>query len=406
MAKSTFSATPATSARRLRVLLVVESSAAGTGRHVMDLAEGLLARDCEVHLIYSARRMDKLFADRLSMLPSLKCLSLPMRRSIHPGDFGMARTVRRYLRECGPFDLVHGHSSKGGAIARLAAIGAGVPAFYTIHGLTIADPGLARWKRWMYLSIEILLSRFSKRIIAVSPEEQRIAARIGMGAERLVCIPNGLGALEFASRDDSRRAIGVSEGEFVVGFVGRLVGQKAPDVLLRAFAQIAEAAPRARVAMVGSGELEDSLRELASRLHIANRIIWLGERDARQVFAAFDLFAISSRKEGLPYVVLEAMQAGLPVVATESSGVEILVEHDSNGKVVRTGDVEGFADAMLQIIRDPARRASFGLASRQKSKLFTVDRMVAQTLAAYQSAIDEAVDYQEAALATTEGELP
>src|SRR5437763_3396798 len=159
MASPTYSSTANATARRLRVLLVVESSAAGTGRHVMDLAEGLLARDCEVHLIYSARRMDQLFADRLAKLDSLKCLSLPMRRSIHPGDFGMARAVRRYLRECGPFDLVHGHSSKGGAIARLAAIGTGVPAFYTIHGLVVADPGLARWKRLMYLSIEILLSR-------------------------------------------------------------------------------------------------------------------------------------------------------------------------------------------------------------------------------------------------------
>src|SRR5438045_5689697 len=127
MAKPTFPATPTTAARRLRVLLVVESSAAGTGRHVMDLAEGLLARGCEVHLIYSARRMDQMFADRLAKLPAMKRLSLPMRRNIHPGDFGIVRAVRRYLGEFGPFDLIHGHSSKGGAVARLAAIGRGVP---------------------------------------------------------------------------------------------------------------------------------------------------------------------------------------------------------------------------------------------------------------------------------------
>src|SRR5256714_11964348 len=112
MAKPTCSATANATARRMRVLLVVESSAAGTGRHVMDLAEGLLARDCEVHLIYSPRRMDKLFADRLAGLSAMKSMPLPMRRSIHPGDFAMARAVRRYLREFGPFDVIHGHSSK------------------------------------------------------------------------------------------------------------------------------------------------------------------------------------------------------------------------------------------------------------------------------------------------------
>lgn len=405
MAKSTFAPTPAATARRLRVLLVVESSAGGTGRHVMDLAEGLLARECEVHLIYSARRMDKMFADRLAKLETLKHVSLPMRRRIHPGDFGMARAVRRYLREFGPFDVIHGHSSKGGAVARLAAIGAGVPAFYTIHGLTVADPGLSRWKRLMYLCIEVLLSRFSTRIIAVSPEEQRMTARMGIGASRLVCIPNGVGSLEFTGRDEARRAIGASDEEFVVGFVGRLVEQKAPDVLLRAFARVAGAAPQVRVVMVGSGPLEDSLRQLASDLRISQKIIWLGERDARQVFTAFDLFAISSRKEGLPYVVLEAMQAGLPVVATASSCVEILVEHNSNGMVVSPGAVDGFADAMLQIVRDPERRARFGLASQQKCKLFTLERMVAQTLAVYENAIDPTVDCEESSLAAAEGEL-
>src|SRR5206468_2322219 len=101
------------------------------------------------------------------------------------------------------------------------------------------DPGLARWKRLMYLLIEVLLSRCCARIIAVSPEEQRAASRLGIGEPRLICIPNGVGSLEFTARDEARRAIGVGQQEVVVGFVGRLVGQKAPDLLLRAFADVA-----------------------------------------------------------------------------------------------------------------------------------------------------------------------
>ena len=106
-----------------RVLMVVESSAGGTGRHVMDLSEGLLARGCEVHMVYSPQRMDSTFRDRLSNLQALRHTALPMQRSIHPSEFAALLAIRRYLHSFGPFDIIHGHSSKGGALARLAALG-------------------------------------------------------------------------------------------------------------------------------------------------------------------------------------------------------------------------------------------------------------------------------------------
>ena len=391
----------------LRVLLVVESSAAGTGRHVIDLAEGLLSRGCEVHVIYSSRRVDQMFRDRLAKLDSVRSLSLPMRTAIHPSDLGMVRAVRRYLGTFGPFDIIHGHSSKGGAIVRLAALGTGVPAFYTIHGMTVADPGLARWKRMIYLSIELVLSRRSARIIAVSPEEQRMAIRLGLGAGRVIMIPNGVGPTDTTCRETARRAIGVGDEELVIGFVGRLVGQKAADVLLRAFSRVSANVPAARLAMVGSGPLLESLQQLALTLCISEKVIWLGECDARPIYPAFDLFAIASRKEGLPYVVLEAMAAGLPVVATDSAGVEILIENGVNGAVVGLGDVDRFADALLSIVRDAELRSRYGQASQQKARLFTIDRMVNQTLAAYHAALATAeVDFDDSVLATAEGELP
>src|SRR5436190_23340163 len=137
-------ASPANGARSgMRILIVVESSSGGTGRHVLDLCEGLIDRGCDVHLIYSAGRIDALFIERLSGLPRLRRTALRMRTGIHPSDFAVARPVRRYVRDHGPFDAIHGHSSKGGAIARLAALGTGVPAFYTLHGLIMMDPGLA-----------------------------------------------------------------------------------------------------------------------------------------------------------------------------------------------------------------------------------------------------------------------
>jgi len=369
--------------RAPRVLMVVESSAGGTGRHVLDLSAGLAGRGCDVHLIYSTGRADRLFLDRLAGLGTVRATAMTMRTSIHPGDLAVTLAVRRYLRRHGPFDAVHGHSSKGGAVARLAALGTGVPAFYTLHGFIIMDPGLARLKRLAYLAIEFALSRMTARVIAVSPEEGRAASRLGLGRSRVIVVPNGIGPVALTPRAEARAALGVAEGDPVIGFVGRLVAQKAPDVLLRAFAIAARAAPGATLAVVGSGPLGPRLRGLADELGVGERVLWLGERDARGVLAAFDVFALSSRKEGLPYVVLEAMSAGLPIVATATAGVEILVEPGVNGTVVAADDAAAFAAALVELATSPARRARFGLASRERAARFSIDAMVDRTLSAY-----------------------
>jgi glycosyltransferase involved in cell wall biosynthesis len=370
----------------MKILTLVESSGGGTGRHVLDLAQGLIARGVEVHMLYSTRRIDQLFSERLAKIRGLHHRPLDMRTAPHPSDFGFVRAARRYLKAHGPFDAIHGHSSKGGAIARLVAFGTNVPAFYTPHGLITMDPRLPVWKWLVYLAIELLLSLRTKGIIAVSPEEARAAKRLGFGQSRVVTIPNGVGEMDLAPRADARQTLNVSDDALVVGFVGRLVEQKAPDVLLTAFAIAVKSAPHARLAMVGAGPLEDDLRELAWKLGIADKIIWLGERDARTVLAGFDCFALSSRKEGLPYVILEAMAAGLPVVATSSAGVEILVDPKENGLVVPPDDAQAFGQALTDLATNPALLASYARAARIRAARFTIDAMVDATLDAYRAA--------------------
>ena len=369
--------------KRPRVLLIVESSGAGTGRHVLDLADGLLRRDCEVHLIYTTGRIDQMFRERLAEIEGLPSMALAMRTAPTPGDVRAVKKVRRYLREFGPFDVIHGHSSKGGAIARLAALGSRARAFYTLHGLIMMDPGLALWKRAFYQGIEWALSFRTAKIIAVSPEEARAAVRVGLGAKRVAMIPNGVGPARLTPRPVARAELNVDERAIVIGFVGRLVEQKAPHILVEGFAAAVKRQPELRLAMVGNGPLMESLRELGSRLGVADKIFWLGERDARGVLAAFDVFALASRKEGLPYVVLEAMAAGLPIVATESAGVEILIDPEVNGIVTPTDNANAMTDAFVALASDRDRMARFGAASLRKAGDFTIDAMVDRTLALY-----------------------
>jgi glycosyltransferase involved in cell wall biosynthesis len=130
------------------------------------------------------------------------------------------------------------------------------------------------------------------------------------------------------------------------------------------------------------------MQALAAELRIGNRVLWLGERDARGVIAAFDVFAISSRKEGLPYVVLEAMSAGLPVVATSSAGVEILVEPGVNGFVIPPEEPTPFGDALEELATNPKTREAMGKASRELVKRFSVEAMIENTLRAYEPTPD------------------
>jgi len=367
----------------LRILLIVESAAGGTGRHVLDLAEGLIRRGCDVHLIYSTGRTDRVFTDRLTSISGMRHLALKLRAPPNPGDIGACMAIRRYLRDFGPFDIIHGHSSKGGALARLAALGTSLRPFYTLHGLILVDPLMPRWRWLFYLGIELLLSWRTSRIIAVSPEEARAAIRLKLGRSRVTLIPNGVGPAQLPPRDETRAALQLAPDDIVIGFVGRMVSQKAPEILVEAFASTLAAVPRARLVMVGSGPLTNSLNQLAQRLGILTRVSFVGERDARTVLAAFDVFAMPSRKEGLPYVVLEAMAAGLPVVATASAGIESLLDDGISGRVVTTDNVAAFAAALIQLARDPSLLARMGDSARRHSQLFTIDAMVERTLQAY-----------------------
>jgi len=369
----------------LRILLIVESTSAGTGRHVLDLAEGLLARGFTVHLLYATGRIDRIFSDRLNAMPSLRKEVIEMRRAIHPRDMLALSAVCRYAKAAGPFDIIHGHASKGGAMARLASLFTGVPAFYTPHSSIMLDPTLPRWKRLLYMSIERGLARATACLIAVAPEEARAAAALKLRAARVAVVANGIGQLDLLPRREARLAMDVPDDALVVGFIGRLVAQKAPDVLLHAFARTAASIPNAYLAMIGSGPIEQHLRELARSLGVAGKVRWLGQRDARAFLSGFDLFAIASRKEGLPYVILEAMAAGLPVVATSSSGVESLLKHGENGFITPPDAPGAFADGIIALLSDPQRRAAFGRESLSRVAHFSIDAMVDGTLRLYRT---------------------
>ncbi len=371
----------------MKIAQILEATLGGTARHVLDLCLGLRREGHEVHLIYNPRagRLDAIFRAGLPALERTGVVlsSLDMPRSVGLSDGRVLLAIRRYLRRHGPFDVIHGHSSKGGAYARLAGLDLPGIRIYTPNALITTNPQLGRASRWTYALMERVLGRLGHGVIAVSTEESDEARALGIPERKVFLVTNGADVA--ASQEPlTREELGLPEKGLVIGFVGRLVPQKAPDTLLRAFATLAPRFHDLHLAMVGHGPLEAEAKALAQTLGIENcRIHWLGVLDGPSVMPAFDVFALPSLYEGFPYVLIEALALGLPIVTTAVGGAATLVEEGGNGFIVPVRRDDLFAAALETLIGDPDRRRRMGERSRILSGSFTAARMVEGNLRVY-----------------------
>jgi glycosyltransferase involved in cell wall biosynthesis len=246
-----------------------------------------------------------------------------------------------------------------------------------------ANPELGGAGRFAYGRAEWALAGLGHAIICVSEEEREHARGLGIIEKKLFVVPNGIpyGKEPLSVVDRSR--FGIAEDAIVIGFVGRLVPQKDPANLLRSFATIAAEFPQACLVMVGSGPLENTLKELALGLGIGNRVHWLGSQDGPASMRMFDIFALPSLYEGMPYVLLEALNAALPIVTTRTGGTGTLVEDFVNGYVLPILRPDLFGLALRELLADPPRRKSMSEQSRAKAASFTVEIMVDKIVEVY-----------------------
>lgn len=372
----------------LNVALVMEATHGGTARHLLELANGLTANGHSVHVLYSQRRAEPRFVNGLSDIPGIRTTVIDMRREPHFSDIEACAVIRRYLRREGPFDVVHGHSSKGGALARLAAWGLPAARVYTPHCLRTSDPGLGWSGRVAYGGAELILSHMCEAIIAVSPDEVEHAVDLGIPRRKLHLVFNGVDQADRSGRAELRAQLGLRDEEICVGFLARYVPQKAPERLLEVVSELSSDLPPFRFAMVGDGPLESSLRARAVAMGVADRIIFASGSLGPPAMSAFDVFALPSAYEGFPYVLLEAAVNGLPIVATTVGGSASAVFPGKNGFLAPNWDRGVFAHHLSCIIRDKELRLRMGRESLEIGKTFTVGRMIRETLDVYRSAIE------------------
>lgn len=275
-----------------------------------------------------------------------------MNRAIGVNDLKSIEKVRKLIKKYKP-NIVYAHSSKAGAIARLADIGLKNYCIYNPHGWAF-NMRCSKKKKMMYIVIEKIAAFFCDKIICISDAEKESALKKKIcKEEKLQVIFNGIDIDAYERRVHGRIKridLDIPEDAFVVGMVGRISPQKAPDVFIKMAKLIKNEIPNAHFVIVGNGEQESEIREFAEnngfldRLHITG---WVD--DPMSYVEIFDVACLLSRWEGFGLVLPEYMIARKPIVATKVDAIPNIIRDGENGFLVEADDIDGASKAVLKL---------------------------------------------------------
>lgn len=280
--------------------------------------------------------------------------------------------VARLVAEVRP-EVILANSLVTGAIARLARPRSGIPVLTVAHG----------WPAERYAAVAPL-QRVSHRVIAVSAEVERRLVRGGLPPRQVTLVPNGVDLSPFEAPVDpvdraaARAEAGAGNDDLLVMNIGRYVTQKAQHRIVEMAAALRAARPELRWAIIGWGEREAELRALIAANGLEDRVRLLVRRsDVPRLLRAADVFLNVADWEGMPLSMIEAMGAGLPIVATDVEGMSALVGPE-NGRLAAPTDVAGLAMHVAALAADPDLRRALGAGSRRRAfETFSLDRMCA-----------------------------
>ncbi len=245
----------------------------------------------------------------------------------------------------------------------------------------------------LYYAVDRFCLPRYERVLAVSEDLRQRCLECGVRSERCLLIENAIDTEEFRRKFnvvEAKNELGWSSRTFVIGAVGRLSPEKGFDILLRALAEIRGRGVDAELLLAGEGHEQPKLEALASQLGCREQLHLTGfQSDVRPQYQAMDAFALSSLREGLPNVVLEAMALETPVVATRIAGVPRVIDDGVNGLLVSPGSVEELAAALLRLIHDEELRRRLGLAGRQTIETrYSFARRMQKIAAIYDDLLD------------------
>jgi glycosyltransferase involved in cell wall biosynthesis len=320
------------------------------------------------------------------------CLSSLVRKIRPIKDLYALGALLRMLLKEKPF-VVHTHSSKAGILGRLAAKLARVPIIiHTLHGhVFYGHFGPLASK--IFLWIEKCFAYFADRIIALTEGEKEDYLKLSVGhPDKLLTAHSGVDIQRYSDIEidaiEKKKTLGLHSNEFVVGFVGWLLPIKGPMCVLRAMPDVWAENADVTLIYVGKGELDVDLRAEAMRLNADGRVKFLGWRDdIHELMQIFDVLVLPSLNEGMGRVIVEAMAAGKPVIASKVGGIPDLVRHNSTGILVPPADKVKLASAITRLVDHPHEARRMGELARIHCQRFSLETMIEKINSIYDDLI-------------------
>lgn len=362
----------------VRILFVITraDTVGGAQVHVRDLAQALIGDRHEVLVVTGqAGAYTQALIER--GIPQIAIAHFG--RAISPlPDVKTLLTLRQIIHSFQP-DLISTHSSKAGLLGRLAGRLSQVPCLFTAHGWAFT-PGVPPRRRQVYQAIEKLAAPWAAKIICVSDYDRQLGLQCGMRADRLITIHNGMP--QVAAQHQAKPS---GNNPVVMTMVARFDQQKDHATLIRAIAGI----PNLQLQLIGDGPTLPTVQGLVAALGLTSQVKFLGFRsDIADCLAQSQIFALISHWEGFPRTILEAMRAGLPVVATQVGGVAEAVLDGVTGFCIPPEDEATLRQRLQQLVQDAPLRQRLGAAGRQRYEAqFTFERMYTQTCQVYESVL-------------------
>lgn len=377
---------------------ITQSEFGGAQRYVFDLANNL-KNDYQVAVAMGEQGINGKLAKILHE-NDIKYYIIPhLKRSISPINELLAlREIIKLINQFKP-DIIHLNSSKISILGSLAALftkskieNRKSKIVYTVHGWVFNEP-LPAWLKYFYLCAEKITARWKDKIICVSELDRQAALKRKIApANKLVAIHNGLEPIEFYSREDARKILQSQLSTFNfqlstlwIGSVGNLYKTKGFAYFIEGAGRLAADLPAARFIIIGEGHERKNLEKLIAKYNLQNNFILAGQIDeAAKLLPALDIFVCSSVKEGFPYSILEAMQAGLPVVSTKVGGIPEMIENNKTGLLAMPVSSKDLAEKIKTLLNNKTLAVEQGARAKAKARTeFTLEKMVAATKKLY-----------------------
>lgn len=363
--------------------IITQSELGGSQRYVLDLANHL--KDNNYDIIVASGQTGHLL-DECKKKSIQTHIFKNLVRPIHPiKDLFAFLEIYSFIKKEKP-EIVHLNSSKAGILGAVAAKAAGVKkVIYTVHGFVFLEP-VAKWKKMCYIFAEKFSSLFKDAIICVSQYDKRMGVHYKIAPEKkFITIHNGINPINFLPKEEARKKLftgyqlPVTDYK-IIGTIANFYPTKGLTYLIQAAKKIIETFPQTLFLIIGDGEGRKILENEIARLGLKKNVLLLGRiPDAPQYLCAFDIYVCSSVKEGFPYSIIEAMSAGLPIIATNVGGIPELLNADC-GIPAEPKNPRVLADAIQKLLNDQGLARTLGLnAQNIAQKDFSLQTMIEKT---------------------------